>query len=143
MHQTTLLKDAQADRRWFHASAKNRVLGPLAVSVAKALMGRTKRNWTPHTDNGDFVVVTDVEGLVFTGNKAERKLMTFHTGYFGGLVEIPLGRYHAQKPERLFELAVRRMLPKTIQAKHLLLRLKVYKGPAHPHVAKQPVTLPE
>jgi large subunit ribosomal protein L13 len=142
MHQTTILKESAVERRWFHASAKGKVLGPLAVAVAETLMGRTKRTYTPHVDAGDFVVVTDVEGLVFTGNKAARKLYSFHTGYFGGLTEIPLGTLHARNPERLFELAVRRMLPKTVQSKHMMKRLKVYKGAAHPHACQKPAALP-
>jgi large subunit ribosomal protein L13 len=141
MQQTTLINESKINRSWYHASAKGKVLGALAVQVAEALMGRKKRDFTPHTDNGDFVVVTEVEGLVFTGRKAERKLYAFHTGYFGGLTEIPLGVLHASKPEKVFELAVRRMLPKNVQAKQMMKRLKVYKGGSHPHTSQAPKPL--
>lgn len=142
MNQTTLTKQEAIKRRWLVASAKATVLGPLAVRVANALMGRTKADWTPTVDGGDFVVVTDVEGLVVTRNKPEKKTYRFHSGYMGGLTELSFADLHAKHPERILELAVKRMLPKTIQGRHQLKRLKVYKGSAHPHAAQVPVPLP-
>ena len=140
--QTTFVKNEQVVRNWYHASAKGKVLGPLAVKVATALMGKLKADWTPSTDNGDFVVVTDVEGLVFTRNKAVKKIYRWHTGFVGGIKEVPLGVMHEQNPEEVFFLAVKRMLPKTIQGRHQLKRLKIYKGAAHPHVGQAPKQLP-
>jgi large subunit ribosomal protein L13 len=136
--QTTFIKNEAVVRNWHHASAKGIVLGHLAVKVATILMGKNKADWTPSTDNGDFVVVTDVEGLVFTGKKAENKIYRFHSGFVGGIKEIPLGVMHAAKPEEVFYLAIKRMLPKTIQGRHQLKRLKVYKGSEHPHVGMKP-----
>ncbi len=136
--QTTFVKNEAVVRNWHHASAKGKVLGPLAVKVATILMGKNKADWTPSTDNGDFVVVTDVEGLVFTGKKTTKKVYRFHSGFVGGIKEIPLGVLHETKPEEVFYLAVKRMLPKTIQGRHQLKRLKVYKGAAHPHVCMKP-----
>jgi large subunit ribosomal protein L13 len=136
--QTTFVKNEQVNHAWHIASAKGKVLGPLAVKVATILMGKNKADWTPSTDNGDFVVVTDVEGLVFTGKKTEKKIYRFHSGFVGGIKEIPLGVMHETKPEEVFYLAVKRMLPKTIQGRHQLKRLKVYKGAAHPHVGQNP-----
>jgi large subunit ribosomal protein L13 len=136
--QTTFVKNEQVKNAWHIASAKGKVLGPLAVKVATILMGKNKADWTPSTDNGDFVVVTDVEGLVFTGKKTEKKIYRYHTGFVGGIKEIPLGVMHETKPEEVFYLAVKRMLPKTIQGRHQLKRLKVYKGSAHPHVGQNP-----
>jgi large subunit ribosomal protein L13 len=139
--QTTFVKNEQVVRNWHVASAKGKVLGPLAVKAATALMGKNKADWTPSTDNGDFVVITDVEGLVFTRNKAVKKIYRWHTGFVGGIKEVPLGIMHEQNPEEVFYLAVKRMLPKTIQGRHQLKRLKVYKGAAHPHVGQGPKPL--
>lgn len=139
--QTTFVKNEQVVRNWHHASAKGKVLGPLAVKAATALMGKNKADWTPSTDNGDFVVITDVEGLVFTRNKAVKKIYRWHTGFVGGIKEVPLGVMHEQNPEEVFFLAVKRMLPKTIQGRHQLKRLKIYKGAAHPHVGQAPKPL--
>ena len=139
--QTTFVKNEQVARNWHVASAKGKVLGPLAVKAATALMGKNKADWTPSTDNGDFVVITDVEGLVFTRNKAVKKIYRWHTGFVGGIKEVPLGVMHEQNPEEVFFLAVKRMLPKTIQGRHQLKRLKIYKGAAHPHVGQGPKPL--
>jgi len=141
MNQTTFLKLEAVNRSWYSASAQGKVLGPLATKVATALMGRNKPNWSPGVDSGAYVVVTDVAGLVFTGRKRERKLYKFHSGYMGGLKEIPLGELHADKPELVFELAVKRMLPKTIEGRHQLKRLKVFKGKAHTHTGQAPQPL--
>ena len=140
--QTTFIKNEQVVRNWHYASAKGKVLGPLAVKAATALMGKNKADWTPSTDNGDFVVITDVEGLVFTRNKAVKKIYRWHTGFVGGIKEVPLGVMHEQNPEEVFYLAVKRMLPKTIQGRHQLKRLKIYKGATHPHIGQGPKPLP-
>ena len=139
--QTTFIKNEQVVRNWHYASAKGKVLGPLAVKAVTALMGKNKADWTPSTDNGDFVVITEVEGLVFTRNKAVKKIYRWHTGFVGGIKEVPLGVMHEQNPEEVFYLAVKRMLPKTIQGRHQLKRLKVYKGAAHPHIGQGPKSL--
>ncbi len=142
MNQTTLLKNEQTTHDWYVASAKGKVLGQFAVEVARALMGRGNPNFTPNADNGNFVVITDVEGLVVTRNKAEKKIYAFHTGYFGGLNEYTFADLQSRHPDRILMLAVRRMMPKNIQARHQLKRLKMYKGPAHPHQAQAPKPLP-
>jgi large subunit ribosomal protein L13 len=140
--QTTFVKNEDVVRSWYLASAKGKVLGPLAVKAATALMGKYKPNWTSSTDAGDYVVITDVEGLVFTGNKAVKKVYRFHSGFVGGIKEIPLGVMHESKPEEVFYLAVKRMLPKTIQGRNQLKRLQCYKGAAHPHIGQVPKSLP-
>ncbi|HAT12162.1 MAG TPA: 50S ribosomal protein L13 [Planctomycetes bacterium] len=142
MHQTTFTHPSKIQRGWYQASAKGQVLGRLATRVAKALMGRTKADWTPHVDNGDFVVVTDADKVEVTGNKLETHIYRFHSGYFGGLTLMPLGKLKEKNPERVIELAVKRMLPKTVQGRHQLKRLKVYKGATHPHTGTKPAQLP-
>ncbi len=141
MNQTTYLKQEAVVRDWKVTSAKGKVLGDVAVRVAVALMGKTKANWTPNVDSGAFVVVTDIESVVVTGKKTSDKVYKFHSGWMGGLKEIPLETMMTKKPEQVLELAVKRMLPKTIQGSHMLKRLKVYKGAAHPHVSQSPTPL--
>ena len=142
MHQTTLQKPADVKRTWHIASAKGKVLGPLAVRIANALSGRTKVTWTPTTDAGDFVVVTDVDSVVVTGPKATRKTYKFHSGYMGGLTELSFATMQERRPGKVLELAVKRMLPKNQQAKEMIKRLKVYTGAAHPHASQAPSELP-
>ncbi len=141
MHQTTFLKQERVARAWYSTSAKGKVLGKVATKVANALMGRDKRDWTPGVDNGAFVIVTDVAGIEFSSAKGERKSYRFHSGYMGGITEYTLNTLHAQKPELVFQLAVKRMLPKTIQGRHQLKRLKVFKGASHNHVGQKPQPL--
>ena len=140
--QTTFVKNENVTRNWYAVSTKGKTTGPIAVRVATALMGKLKPDWTPHTDMGDFVVVTDVESLAFTGKKAENKIYRFYSGFVGGLKEVSLGVLHKNKPEEVFYLAVKRMLPKTIQGRHQLKRLKIYKGATHPHIGQGPKPLP-
>lgn len=142
MHQTTFIHPSKIQRSWYQTSAKGLVLGRLAARVATALMGRNKADWTPHVDNGDFVVVTDCDAIEVTGNKLETHIYRFHSGYFGGLTLLPLGKLKEKHPERVIELAVKRMLPKTVQGKAMIKRLKVYKGATHPHVGAKPTKLP-
>jgi large subunit ribosomal protein L13 len=141
MHQTTHPKFETAERTWYIASAKGEVLGHIAIRIAKTLMGKRKSSYSGAVDQGDFVVVTDIEKLVVTGNKAEGKIYRFHTGFIGGLQELSFATLHANNPEKVLMLAVRRMLPKTRAARGRLKRLKMYKGEAHPHAAQNPVAL--
>jgi large subunit ribosomal protein L13 len=139
--QTTFPKQEKAQHGWFITSAKGQVLGRLATRVASALMGKHKVIFTPSVDNGDHVVVTDVEALVVTGRKATDKMYRHHTGYIGGLHEMPFHKMQAQRPEEILHLAVKRMLPKTVNGSAMIKRLKLYKGAAHPHAAQNPQPL--
>jgi large subunit ribosomal protein L13 len=142
MSQTTFAKLEEVNRTWYQVSAKGQVIGQLATRIAVALMGKTKVNWTPSTDAGDYVVVTDVEAINISPKKAEKKVYRFHSGFIGGIKEVNLATLHQDKPEEVLFLAVKRMLPKTIQARHQLKRLKIVKGAAHPHVGQSPKALP-
>lgn len=139
--QTTFPKIEAAQRDWFAVSAKNQVLGKLAAKIATTLMGKRKPSWEPSVDQGDFVVVTDVEKLVVTGNKADGKIYKFHTGFIGGLQEYSFSKMQQLRAEDVLMLAVRRMLPKTVQARSQMARLKIYKGSAHPHIGQNPKPL--
>ena len=139
--KTFLLKNEEVERSWYHVDASEHVLGKLAVRVARSLMGKDHPTWTPSTDSGNFVVVTNAERVQVTGKKRENKIYRHHTGYVGGLVEQTMEEIQKKHPTRIIELAVRRMLPKTRQGRAQFRRLKVYAGPAHEHEAQQPQAL--
>ncbi len=128
-------------RRWYHIDATGETLGHLAVRVAMILMGKDQPTFTPGVDSGAFVVVTGAEGVSVSGQKRERKVYRYHTGWPGGLVERSLDELQARKPEKIIELAVKRMLPKTKLGRYMLRRLKVYAGNEHPHAAQKPETI--
>lgn len=131
-------KPSEVQRRWFVVDAQGKVLGRLASQVAAILRGKHKPTFTPHVDGGDFVVVVNVEKVRLTGRKLERKVYYWHTGYPGGIKSATAGELLQTKPEELFRLAVARMLPKTPLGRRMLRKLKVYRGPDHPHAAQQP-----
>jgi large subunit ribosomal protein L13 len=124
--------------------ASNKVLGRLATRVARILSGKHRPTYLPYRDTGDFVVVTNAERVILTGRKADEKIYRRHTGYPGGLKSIAAKDLAAKHPERLIEEAVRGMLPKSKLGRRQLKKLKVYRGPSHPHEAQKPrvLTLP-
>jgi large subunit ribosomal protein L13 len=134
-------KPSEVRRRWFVVDAQGKVLGRLASQVAAILRGKHKPTFTPHVDGGDFVVVVNAEKVRLTGRKLERKVYYWHTGYPGGIKSATAGQLLQTKPEELFRLAVARMLPKTPLGRRMLRKLKVYRGPDHPHAAQQPEKL--
>ncbi|MHC5068353.1 MAG: 50S ribosomal protein L13 [Planctomycetota bacterium] len=140
--QTTFTKQSDVDADWFIISGKDQVLGRLAVRIAIILMGKHKASFTPHVDDGDYVIVTDAAEIVLTGRKEEQKVYRYHTGYVGGLKEIPYSRMRSEKSEQMIKLAVRRMLPKNRLGREMLSKLKVYAGSSHPHAAQQPKPMP-
>jgi large subunit ribosomal protein L13 len=124
-------------RRWHLVDAKDKVLGRLATEVARALMGKGKRDYAPHVDCGDHVVIINAEGIRITGNnKPVQKFDFRHSGYPGGDTLTPYGEFLKSKPERAIHLAVSGMLNKNRLRSRQLARLKVYKGSAHPHGAQ-------
>lgn len=140
--KTFLQRKEDVQRSWYHVDAEGQILGRLASRVAVILMGKHKPTFTPGVDGGDFVVVTNAKKVQVTGRKEENKLYRRHTGYIGHFIEEPLSRVRASKrPERLIQLAVRRMLPKNTLGGRMLKRLKVYAGPEHPHAAQNPKPL--
>ncbi|MHC5019585.1 MAG: 50S ribosomal protein L13 [Planctomycetota bacterium] len=115
--------------------------GRLASRLALVLQGKHKPQYTPHVDTGDFVVVVNAEKIVLTRDKAGKKVYRRHTGWIGGLKEVSFTEMIAKHPERVIQLAVRRMLPKTRLGRKMFSKLKVYGGSEHPHTAQQPKTL--
>ncbi len=139
--KTTLLKTAEAVKDWYEVDADGKIMGRLAVAVAHRLMGKHKPTYTPHIDTGDFVIVVNVEKLVYSGNKKATRSYHFYSGYPGGTYRLSLGERIEKHPDRLFREAVRRMLPKSRLGRAMLRKLKVYTGPEHPHVAQLPKKL--
>ncbi len=140
--ETTFTKQNDVNAQWYIVSAQDQVLGRLAVRIARVLMGKNKPSFTPSTDDGDYVVVTNARQIAVTGRKEEQKVYRYHTGYVGGLKEVPLSRMRANKSEQLLELAVLRMLPKNRLGRHMLDKLKIYADDQHPHAAQKPQPKP-
>ena len=136
--KTFMLKKEEVKRNWYLVDASGKTLGRLASKIAVLLMGKHKKDYTPHVDNGDFVVVINAEKIHVTGKKLEKKIYYKHTGYMGHLKETPLKDMLAKKPEEVIRLAVTGMLPKNRLRDRRMKRLKVYAGPEHPHQAQNP-----
>lgn len=133
-----LEKKETVQRKWHVIDADGAVLGRLAVKVAMTLMGKDKPTYTPHVDTGDFVIVINAEKVRVTGNRADKKEYQRYSGYPGGQKAIPFKTMFQRHPERVVEMAVKRMLPKNTLGAHMYKKLKVYRGPEHDHAAQQP-----
>lgn len=139
--QTWFAKKGEVTQGWRVVDATDVPLGRLAVQIATVLMGKHRPEYTPHTDCGDFVIVTNAGKVGLTGRKAEQKTRLRYSGYPGGLKVEPYGMVRERRPELLIEDAVRRMLPKNRLGRHMLKKLKVYPGAEHPHQAQQPIEM--
>ena len=128
-------------RNWFVLDADGVVLGRLATKVAMMLMGKHKPTYTPFLDAGDHVVIVNADKVRLTGRKEDDKLYRTHSGYPGGLKEIQARKMRQKRPERMLELAVQGMLPKSKLGKQMYRKLNVYAGPKHPHQAQKPVEM--
>ena len=138
--KTTNAKPSEIHQKWFHVDAEDQILGRLAADIAVILMGKHRPTYTPHIDTGDFVVVTNAEKVVMTGQKLRDRHYAWYTGYTGQKME-SYGDRLERRPEDLIHHAVRRMLPKNKLARKMLAKLKIYTGTEHPHTAQQPETL--
>ena len=138
--KTFSAKPQDIQRDWFVVDATDKVLGRLASQIALRLRGKHKVIFTPHMDTGDFIVVTNVEKIRVTGNKAEDKVYYRHSGYPGGIYATKFKDMQAKHPGRALEKAVKGMLPKGPLGYAMLKKLKCYSGPTHPHSAQQPKT---
>ena len=138
---TKFVKKSELVNNWYEIDAKNAVVGRIATVISKILRGKNKTTYTPHMDNGDFVIVKNIEHIQFTGNKFQNKKYYKHTGYPGGIKETTPEKLYEKKPEETLKLAVKRMLPGGPLAKKQLSKLKIYKGNDHPHVSQNPLTI--
>ncbi|MCX5632871.1 MAG: 50S ribosomal protein L13 [Phycisphaerae bacterium] len=133
-----LAKKEEVQRKWLIVNADGAILGRLAAKIAPILMGKTKTIYTPNVDTGDFVIVLNAEKVRITGRKAESKQYDYYTHYPSGHKYVTFQEMMAKKPEKVIELAVKRMMPKTTLGKHMMKKLKIYRGAEHKHTAQQP-----
>ena len=134
---TDFIKKSEIQNNWYHIDATNAVVGRLAAEISKILRGKNKATFTPHMDDGDFVIVTNISKIKFTGNKFDDKKYYRHTGHPGGIKETTPKLLMQKKPEEILKLAVKRMLPGGPLAKKQLTKLKIYKDEGHPHSAQK------
>ena len=139
--KTFSAKPLEVQRDWFIIDAADKVLGRLAVELARRLRGKHKPIYTPHVDTGDYIVVLNAAKIRVTGNKALAKKYYRHSGYPGGISETTFAKMQERFPTRALEIAVKGMLPKGPLGYAMFRKLKVYSGDTHPHTAQQPKTL--
>jgi large subunit ribosomal protein L13 len=129
------------NRKWYVVDAAGQTVGRLATEVASRLTGKRNPQWTPFMDMGDHVIVINARKAIFKGSKAEQKVYRRHTLYPGGLREVSVREQFEKHPERVIELAVKGMLPKSKLGKAMAKKLKVYADAEHPHTAQRPQPL--
>ncbi|MCX5851078.1 MAG: 50S ribosomal protein L13 [Deltaproteobacteria bacterium] len=134
-------KKDEITRNWYLINAEGKVVGRLAVEIAKRLRGKHKPVYTPHVDTGDFVIVVNAKKVALSGAKMEKKIYYRHSGYPGGLKQTAAKKMLGEKPEELLRHAVKGMLPKNTLGRQMLKKLKIYSGGTHPHSAQVPKVL--
>ncbi len=135
---TKFVNKNQINNNWYEIDATNAVVGRLATIISKIIRGKNKPSFTPHMDHGDFVVVKNIEHIKFTGKKFQNKKYFRHTGHPGGIKETSPEKLQKKKPGEVLKLAVKRMLPGGVLGRKQLLKLKIYSGNDHPHMAQNP-----
>jgi large subunit ribosomal protein L13 len=136
---TPFVKKKDIKKDWYIINAQNVAVGRLAAYISKVLRGKNKSTYNPHIDNGDFVVVTNIDKIKFSGKKFKEKIYYRHTGHPGGIKEsTPSSLLKKNKTEQILKLAVKRMLPGGPLAKKQLTKLKIYNGENHPHEMQKP-----
>ena len=139
---TPFIKKKEIKKDWYIINAENAAVGRLAAYISKVLRGKNKPTFNPHIDNGDFVVVTNIDKIKFTGKKFKDKKYFRHTGYPGGIKETtPLLLKEKNKTQEILKLAVKRMLPGGPLGKKQLTKLKIYNGEQHPYDAQKPTII--
>ena len=136
---TPFIKKKEVKKDWYLINAQNLAVGRLAAFISKVLRGKNKSTFNPHIDNGDFVVVTNIDKIKFSGKKFKEKKYYKHTGHPGGIKDItPLRLKEKNQSQEILKLAVKRMLPGGPLAKKQLTKLKIYNGEKHPHEIQKP-----
>jgi large subunit ribosomal protein L13 len=133
-----MVKKNELEQKWLLVDAEGAILGRMAAKIAPILMGKTKPTYTPHVDTGDYVIVVNADKVKVTGKKAQTKEYDYYTHHPGGHKFVSFADMMARKPEKVVELAVRRMLPKNKLGRQMLKKLKVYSGPEHEQQAQKP-----
>ncbi len=139
--KTYMAKAQDVERAWYVVDATGMPLGRLASRVAAILRGKNKPIFTPHVDTGDHVIVINTDKVVLTGKKLDKKFYTYHSGYIGGLKQIPYRTMLETKSDLAVYEAVKGMLPKNSLGRQMLKKLRVYKGAEHKHEAQHPIVL--
>jgi large subunit ribosomal protein L13 len=135
---TFMAKKGEIEQGWFVIDAADKVVGRLAVKIADVLRGKHRPLYTPHVDTGEFVIVVNAAKMKFTGNKLASKTYQTYSHYPGGQKIISARDLMQKRPERVLELAVRRMVPRNKLGRQQMTKLKIYAGPSHPHQAQEP-----
>ena len=135
---TKYVKKSELQNDWYEIDATGVVVGRLATIISKIIRGKNKSTYTPHMDNGDFVVVKNIEQIKFTGKKFQNKKYFKHTGHPGGIKETTPEKLYNKKPGEVLKLAVKRMLPGGVLGRKQLTKLKIYAGSNHPHTSQNP-----
>ena len=139
---TPFIKKKDIKKDWYIINAQNAVVGRLAAYISKVLRGKNKPTYNPHMDNGDFIVVTNVDKIKFSGKKFKDKKYYRHTGHPGGIKEItPEKLLEKNQPGETLKLAIKRMLPGGVLGRKQLTKVKIYAGEEHPHAAQNPKLL--
>jgi large subunit ribosomal protein L13 len=134
-------KAGELAKQWYVIDANEAVVGRLAAQIAPILMGKHRPTYTPHIDTGDFVIVTNVDKVVFTGNKWQQKFYQRYSGHPGGQKDEQAWKLFQRHPDRILKLAIQRMMPKNKIGRHMMSKLKLYVGDAHEHQAQSPIPL--
>jgi len=140
-YKTKSANAASVERKWYVIDADGEVVGRLASRIATVLRGKHKPDYTPHFDNGDYVIVVNADKVRFTGQKMSKKVYLRHTGYPGGQRSATPADLLDRKPELVLQNAIKGMLPKTRLGRAQIKKLHLYAGPEHPHTAQQPEEL--
>ena len=138
MKTTLITEPAESEKNWYVVDAKNLVLGRLAVKIANVLRGRHKAIYTPHTDTGDYVIVTNADKVKLTGKKDDQKKYMFFSGWRGNEKYVSASEFRKKNPAFIIENAVKGMLPRNKLSRKIIKKLKVYGGDSHPHTAQEP-----
>ena len=141
IRSTRSVRSEDVERSWFVLDANEQILGRIATRVATVLRGKHKASYTPHVDGGDFVIVVNARRVRLSGRKLDQKTYWRHSGYPGGIRSVTARRLLETHPERMFESAVKGMLPKGPLGRKMIRKLKVYADEKHPHAAQKPQPL--
>jgi len=137
-YRTKSLRKEDVERNWYVVDVEGEKVGRISSKIAHVLRGKHKPSYTPHVDNGDYVIVINAEKVRFTGKKWQQKVYTSYSGYPGGQKQTVASELLAKMPERILEKAVKGMLPKNRLGRQMYQKLFVYKGSNHPHDAQKP-----
>lgn len=138
---STFMAKADVEQGWWLIDATDQVVGRLAVKIANILRGKHRPEYTPHQDTGEYVIVINADKVRFTGRKWDQQDYQAYSHYPGGLKIVTAKEMHQKHPERILELAVKRMVPRNRLGRKQMKKLKLYAGPSHPHQAQQPKLL--